>query len=70
MGAIVQAIFNYIVIITTSLAVMMIIVGGIQYMTGNVDDGKERIKNALVGLLLLLFTGALLHLINPGFFTG
>lgn len=51
------------------LAVIMIVMGGIEYMTselpGNKQNGRERITNALLGLLIALGTYALLNTINP-----
>ncbi len=52
------------------LAVLMIIIGGMQYTTaydrpGAKQDAKERIKNALLGLLLVLVAWLLLFEINP-----
>ena len=51
------------------LAVVMIVIGGIQWMgTDSIFDkneGRERIKNALFGLLLMLSAYTLLNTINP-----
>jgi type IV secretory pathway VirB2 component (pilin) len=51
------------------LAVIMIVMGGIQYMTselpGNKEAGKERIMHAIFGLLLALGAWTLLNTINP-----
>lgn len=50
-------------------AVIMITMGGIQYMTTELisskEEGKDRIKNALLGLLLLLGSYTILFTINP-----
>ena len=51
------------------LAVIMIVVGGIEYMTTEListkEAGKERIRNAIFGLLLALGAYAILFTINP-----
>src|SRR3990167_5541261 len=51
------------------LAVVMIVVGGIEVMTSELahtkQAGKERIENALLGLLIALGAYALLFTINP-----
>ncbi|MFA5932106.1 MAG: hypothetical protein WC793_01885 [Candidatus Paceibacterota bacterium] len=50
-------------------AVIMIVIGGIEYMTSelisNKEHGKERIRNAIFGLLLALGAYTLLYTINP-----
>jgi hypothetical protein len=51
------------------LAVVMIVIGGLEYMTselpGNKEHGKERITGAVFGLILALGAYALLYTINP-----
>ena|SRR3989338_210677 len=51
------------------LAVVMIVVGGLEYMTSELvsskEAGKERIRGALLGLLIALSAYALLFTINP-----
>lgn len=51
------------------LAMVMIVIGGIEYMTselsGHKEEGKERITNAIFGLLIALGAFALLNTINP-----
>ena len=51
------------------LAVVMILFGGIEYMTSELisskEAGKERIRNALLGLLLALGAWTILYTINP-----
>lgn len=52
-----------------ALAVIMIFWGGVQYMTtdtiGGKEYGKERIRNAIVGLILALSSYAILNTVNP-----
>ncbi len=51
------------------MAVIMITLGGMQYMTTELisgkEAGKERIRNALLGLLLVLGAYTILYTINP-----
>ena len=51
------------------LAMVMIVMGGIEYMTselpGNKEAGKERITEAVFGLVLALLAWTLLNTINP-----
>lgn len=51
------------------LSVIMIVIGGIEYMTSELisgkEEGKERIREALLGLLIALGSYALLNTINP-----
>ena len=64
-----NALFTYGITIAGLLAVIMITVGGIQYMSSdavsNKTEGRERITYALMGLLLVLFSWVLLYTINP-----
>ena len=51
------------------MAVVMIVIGGLEYMTSELmhskEHGKERITNAILGLLLALGAYTLLFTINP-----
>ena len=55
--------------IAAVLAVVMIVMGGIEYMTseliGNKEAGKDKIRNAIFGLLLALGAWTILNQINP-----
>ena len=61
--------FMFGISIAAFLAVLMIAVGGIQYMSTDAvsgkSEGKERITYAVMGLLLVLFSWILLRQINP-----
>lgn len=70
----VSKVYNWGAAITGLLAVLMIVVGGVQYMLAGADPGQEadakgRIQQALMALTLLLLSGLILHTINPNFFT-
>lgn len=59
--------------VTGLLAVLMVVVWGVQYIIsgadpGQKDDAKERIKQALIALTLLMLSALILYTINPNFF--
>ena len=51
------------------VAVIMIMIGGAQYILGSglgsIEAGKKRITNAVTGLILVLVSYTLLYLVNP-----
>ncbi len=61
--------FNLLVALAAVAAVFMIVLGGFQYMTSSIPgvktDGKKKIQNALLGLLLVLCSYIILRTINP-----
>ncbi len=69
LGTYLGVIFKVILGIIGVLAVVMIIVGGVQYMTtdaiGGKESGKETIGNAIAGLVLALSSWLILNTINP-----
>lgn len=65
-----QWVFNFALIATGFLAVLMIVIGGVEFMIGGANEsmrkeGKNRISNALWGLLLALGAWLILYTINP-----
>src|SRR3990172_13243895 len=61
-------IYPFAISVGAILAVIMLIVAGLQMMTaseGQRTAAKERIQNALLGLLLLVGVFLILHTINP-----
>lgn len=63
-------VYKYAVGIAGVLAAVMMMIGGIQYLTaggdaGRVSKGKEKISDALLGLFLVLGTYMILNVINP-----
>ena len=66
---IMTAFFRISMIIGAALAVLLITFGGVQYMTSDVlgqkEAGRERIKNASLGFLLLLAVYVILNTVNP-----
>lgn len=63
------AFFKMVIGLASALAVVMLLYGGIQYMTTDAwnkkDSAKETIKDALVGLLLTLSAYLIIYTINP-----
>ena len=51
------------------LAVIMIIIGGFEYMTSDIpgakSDGKSKITGAILGIVIILLSGLILTIINP-----
>lgn len=70
-----QWIFAFAISIAGILAVLMIVIGGIQYMTAygsesKITDAKRRIYQALLGLLLAISAWLILYTINPDLVKG
>lgn len=69
LGDFLSKVFNFGIAIAVALSVIMITVGGIQYMTtdswNKKEEGKERIRNAFYGLALALVSWLILFTINP-----
>lgn len=70
----ISKVYNWGAAVTGLLAVLMIVVGGVQYILAGADsslegEAKGRIQQALFALTLLLLSGLILHTINPNFFT-
>lgn len=64
-----KLLFNWGIAIAVTLSIFMIIAGGLQYMTTDAvfgkEQGKERIKGAVAGLILALSAWIILYTINP-----
>lgn len=69
LGKFLSQAFNYGIAIAGVLAVVMIVWGGVEIMLSesvfSKDEGKKKIKNALIGLFLALFSWLILYIINP-----
>lgn len=66
-------IFKFGAALISIFAVIMIMWGGYEYMlaggeSGTVENAKNRIMQALLGLTLLFLSAVLLNFINPNFF--
>ena len=69
-GQYIAAIYRYGVGVAAFLAVIMIMIGGLIWLTsagksGQVETGKDFVKSALFGLLLAMFSFVMLYAINP-----
>jgi hypothetical protein len=67
--------FTFAISIAGILAVLMIVIGGMQYITayGNpsrIENAKNRITQALIGLLLAVSAWLILYTINPDLVKG
>jgi hypothetical protein len=69
LGKYLNIMINLVIGISAVLAVVMIVIGGVEYMTSELISGKEagreRITNAILGLLIALGAYVLLATINP-----
>ncbi len=67
-------VYNFLISTVGILAAVMMMIGGFQYLTsggdpGRAKAGKERISNALLGMVLALASYLILNTINPGLVT-
>lgn len=67
----VGGVYTFLLSIAGMLAAVMMVVGGFQYVTsagdkGKLGAGKQKIMNALTGLVLALGSYTILYAINPG----
>lgn len=62
-------IYTYLIGISVTITIVLMMVGGIQYVmgasSGDVKGGKKRIKDAVEGLILLMFAYIILYTVNP-----
>jgi len=65
----VNAVYKIAILVSGVLAVVMITLGGIEYMGSesgfSKEQGKKKIENAIIGLLLLVSCFLILNTINP-----
>ncbi len=68
-GTYVSGIYNFLILFAITIAIVMMMVGGIQYVlgasSGDVKGGKKRIKDAVEGFVLLMFVYIILLTVNP-----
>lgn len=69
LGKYLKIMIGLVIGIATVLAMVMIVLGGMEYMTSELisskEAGKEKIKNAIIGLLIALGAWLILNTINP-----
>ncbi|OGL66888.1 hypothetical protein A2856_00050 [Candidatus Uhrbacteria bacterium RIFCSPHIGHO2_01_FULL_63_20] len=65
----ITAVYRMLLGVSLTVAIVMIMVGGVQYVigagTGEVKAAKERIKNAVIGFVLMLSVYVILFTVNP-----
>lgn len=68
-GKFFNGIFKIGITIASFLAIIMIMIGGIQYMStdkiNEKEEGKDRITKAIMGIILILLSVIILEIINP-----
>ena len=64
-----SAVYKYMIGISITVAIVIAMFGGVQYVlssgSGDVGKAKERLKNALVGVILLFSVSLILYTVNP-----
>lgn len=70
-----ETVFAFGISLAGILAVLMIVIGGIEYITaygntGRTENAKNRITQALIGLLLAICAYLILYTINPDLIKG
>ena len=68
-------VYRWAAAIVGMVAVVVIIISGIQIATaggdtGKIDEAKKRIFQSLAGVAILFLSALILYTINPNFFTG
>lgn len=66
----IDSLYRFLLGVSIAIAIVMIMIGGLQYAfgavsPGQIEKGKERIQNGVIGLVLLLCSGMLLFIVNP-----
>jgi hypothetical protein len=65
----VPAMFNLLIGLAAVAAVLMIVIGGFQYISSDAiqgkSAGKDRIKNSILGLILVISAWLILYTVNP-----
>ncbi len=72
-NAYLKPVLPFMIGIAAGIAILMVIIGGLQIILSNGDqgkigEGKQRITGAILGLLLLVFSGTILYFLNSYFF--
>ena len=70
LGLYIEAVYNFLIPVAGLLAVLMLMIGGLQWMlargdSGRVGKAKDRIKNAVTGLVLLLGAYTMAAFVDP-----
>lgn len=64
---------DYLLIVAGGICILWVLIGGLQMMMSGVDNslqskGKESMKWAIIGLVILLFAGFILRTLNSMFY--
>lgn len=69
----ISGVYKYLLAISAIIAIVMIMIGGLEWLVGGpvgkLDKAKKRIKNAVIGLLLLFGTVMIVSVVNPQLLT-
>lgn len=66
--SIISAISRMLVTVILLVGFIMIVVGGVQWASGDAKSGKDKITKVAIGFAILGMMGAILRFINPNFF--
>ena len=68
-GKFFSGVFKFGITIASFLAIIMIMIGGLQYMStdkiSGKEEGRDRITQAIMGIILILLSVIILEVINP-----
>jgi len=68
-GEYINAVYKWLMGVAITLSIVMLMIGGLQYTigsgTGNLSSAKARMKNAVVGFVLLMSVYLILYTVNP-----
>ncbi len=69
LGAYISGVYKYLIGFALTIAIVMIMIGGLQYVlgasSGDVKNGKKRMTDAIEGFILLMFVYVILYTVNP-----
>ncbi len=65
LGDYIAGVYKWLIGVSTLIAIVMIMVSGLQYAISKEAEAKKRIQNAVTGLILLMSTYLILATVNP-----
>jgi len=60
---ILETVAKDLITVAGTIVIIMIVVGGIQYVTGGAEAGKKTIVAALIGTAIIVFTYAIISIV-------
>ncbi|PIX62460.1 hypothetical protein CO057_01855 [Candidatus Uhrbacteria bacterium CG_4_9_14_0_2_um_filter_41_50] len=74
LGEYIQAVYSWLIPAASLLAVVMMMIGGLQWMlargdSGKIGNAKTKLKNATTGLVLLLAAYSITYVVDPNLLT-